>query len=115
MRTKAVSIVALSLHPPNDQISRLRLPLWTSAGKAEPTATMLRHAKAGDIRALRPFCRIIPVGRVIDEPAQEENIADTAIASCLDRWHEDVGTWNHTVRRVDPEVIHRRNPTLSKC
>jgi hypothetical protein len=24
-------------HPPDDQISRLRLPLWTSIGKAEPS------------------------------------------------------------------------------
>jgi hypothetical protein len=26
-----------SLHPPNDLISKLRLPLWTSIGKAEPS------------------------------------------------------------------------------
>jgi hypothetical protein len=38
MSTKAVSIVAIFLgrHPSADQISRLRLPLWTSTGKAEP-------------------------------------------------------------------------------
>ena len=53
MSTKAVSIVALFLsrHPPDDQISRLRLPLWTSTGKAEPIAVMLRQTKAGEIGA----------------------------------------------------------------
>jgi len=38
MSSKAAFIVALFLsrYPPEDQISRLRLPLWTSTGKAEP-------------------------------------------------------------------------------
>jgi hypothetical protein len=56
MSTKAVSIVAriLSRHPPDDQISRLRLPLWTTTGKAEPIAVMLRYTYAGDIGASRP-------------------------------------------------------------
>ena len=38
MSSKAAFIAALFLsrHPPDDQISRLRLPLWTSTGKAEP-------------------------------------------------------------------------------
>src|SRR3984893_15820981 len=37
MGTKAVSIVAIFLgrHPSDDQISKMRLPLWTSTGKAE--------------------------------------------------------------------------------
>jgi hypothetical protein len=38
MSSKAAFIVALFLsrHPSGDQISRLRLLLWTSTGKAEP-------------------------------------------------------------------------------
>jgi hypothetical protein len=58
MSSKAAFIVALFLsrHPPDDQISRLRLPLWTSTGKAEPIAVMLRQTKAGEIGALRALC-----------------------------------------------------------
>jgi hypothetical protein len=59
MSSKAAFIVALFLsrHPPDDQISRLRLPLWTSTGKAEPIAVMLRQTKAGEIGALRALCQ----------------------------------------------------------
>jgi hypothetical protein len=58
MGTKAVSIAALFLnrHPSDDQISRPRLLLWTSTGKAGPIAVILRHTKAGDIGAPRPLC-----------------------------------------------------------
>lgn len=45
----------LSRHPSDDQISRLRLPLWTSTGEAEPIA-VLRHIKAVNIGALRAAC-----------------------------------------------------------
>jgi hypothetical protein len=58
MGTKAVSIAALFLnrYPSDDQISRPRLLLWTSTGKADPIAVILRHTKAGDIGAPRPLC-----------------------------------------------------------
>jgi hypothetical protein len=58
MRSKAAFIVELFLsrHPSDDQISRLRLPLWASTGETEPIAVMLRHINAGDIGALRAAC-----------------------------------------------------------
>jgi hypothetical protein len=58
MRSKAAFIVELFLsrHPSDDQISRLRLPLWTSTGETEPIAVMLRHINAGNIGALRAAC-----------------------------------------------------------
>jgi ion channel len=54
--TEPAPMVALFLsrHAPDDQTSRLRLPLWTSTSKAEPIAMMLRHTKAGDIGASCP-------------------------------------------------------------
>jgi hypothetical protein len=49
MSLKAAFIVALFLsrYPPDDQISRLTLRLWTSTGKAESIAVMLRHTMLG--------------------------------------------------------------------
>jgi len=58
MRSKAAFIVELFLsrHPSDDQISRLRVPLWASTGETEPIAVMLRHINAGNIGALRAAC-----------------------------------------------------------
>jgi hypothetical protein len=58
MSSKAAFIVALFLsrHPSDDQISRPRLLLWTTTGKTDPIAVILRHTKAGDIGTPRPLC-----------------------------------------------------------
>jgi hypothetical protein len=53
-----MSLSLFVLHQSDDQISTLRLPLWTSIGNAE-SSPILQHTNAGDIGASRAGqCRI---------------------------------------------------------